>query len=170
MGIINVPRKIVDNVYEPFPEGTYYGTLAEVELRKNPDGTWAGLEVSFVNVEPVNDSPEDGRPFSDTITIRARGESLVDQDDFTTLPKELFGLRLGAGQLAGLAEAFGAGEGSEEGVALDLEDFIEQLQDGTFRGKEAGFVTRQRTRTYKNDAGEEVSIVETNARQFMLVE
>jgi hypothetical protein len=148
-----IPTNIVDNVYEPFPEGTYKGRLADCKLVTNDDKTWAGLEVSFVDNEPLNDSPEDARAFTDTITIRAKGKSITEVDSFATLPKEYFGLRLGSGLLAGLAEAFGAAVRTEDGVAVDLEDFISNLQSGAHKDKYAVFITRHRARSYVNQNG-----------------
>jgi hypothetical protein len=162
-----IPTTIVDNVYEPFPEGTYRGRLADCKLVTNDDKTWAGLEVSFIDNEPLNDSPEDARAFTDTITIRAKGTSITEVTDFKTLPKELFGLRLGGGLLAGLAEAFGAAIRTEDGVALDLEDFISNLQSGSHKDKMAVFITRHRSRKYKNQQGEDVTVTETNAQRYL---
>ncbi len=162
-----IPTSVADNVYEPFPEGTYMGSFADCELKTSKDSSWAGLEVSFTDVEPVGDSPEDGRPFKDTITIRVKDVSILDVDDFTSLPKEQFALRLGAGLLAGLAEAFGPGVRTEEGIDVDLPSFIAGMQDGAFNGKEASFITRQRTRKYTDATGKERSAVDTNATRYL---
>ncbi|KKL73638.1 hypothetical protein LCGC14_2072920, partial [marine sediment metagenome] len=140
----NVATNIVDNVYEPFPEGTYMGSFADCDMKTSQDNSWAGLELSFTDVEPVGDSPEDGRPFKDTITIRVKDVSILEVEDFSALPKEQFALRLGVGLLAGLAEAFGAATRTEDGVDVDLEGFLASLQDGSFRGLEASFITRHR--------------------------
>lgn len=162
-----VPTSIVDNEYVPFPEGTYRGALEDCKPVKNDDGSWMGLELSFVDIEAVGDSPEELRPFTDTITIRVKNQSLVDVVDITQLPRELFGLRLGAGLLAGLAEAFGEAVRTEEGVNVDLESMIENLQDGTFKGREATFVTRQKSRKYTNSEGNEVTVIDTRATRYI---
>ena len=165
--MITVPSSIVDNTFVPFPEGTYRGALEDCKLVKNDVGSWAGLEVAFVNIEPVGDSPEDARPFRDTITIRVKDESILDVEDFSKLPNELFGLRLGGGLLGGLAEAFDAGTRTDDGIQLDLEEFIVALQDGSYKGAEATFTTRQREREYVNKEGNKVKTIETHAQRFI---
>jgi len=161
-----IPTSVVDNAFVPFPEGTYKGALSDCNLVSNKDETWAGLECTFTDVEPVGDYPEDGRPFTDTITIRLSGQSVLDVTDFANLPRKMYGLQLGGGLLAGLAEAFGAAIRTEEGVAVDLEAFIGDLQDGLHEAKEVVFFTRQKERSYENDEGEKVKVIDTRATRY----
>lgn len=168
---VTLPKSIVENAYEPFPAGTYMGVYADCGIAKNQDGSWMALELTFVDNEPIGDSPPDGRPFKDTITIRVKDQSILDFDDFSALPKELFGLRLGAGLLAGLALAFGEATEDEDGnVEVDLDSFIDNLQNGSLQGRTAAFVTKQRTRKYEDkDTGEEKTTVDTNAQRYFPV-
>ena len=88
-------------------------------------------------------------------------------EDFSKRPNELFGLRLGGGLLGGLAEAFDAGTRTDDGIQLDLEEFIVALQDGSYKGAEATFTTRQREREYVNKEGNKVKTIETHAQRFI---
>lgn len=169
-----VPTSIVENTYEPFPEGTYMGTYSDFSIRDNADGSWMALDLTFTDIQPADDtSPEDGRPFTGSVTIRVKDVSLVDVDDVSSLPRELFALRLGAGLLGGLALAFGEAHETDEGVDFDLENFISKLQNGAMQGKQAAFVTKHKKRsgTYIDQDGEERERkgVDVNVMRFMPV-
>lgn len=153
----HVPTSLVDNEYELFPEGTFAGELASAERQEYDDGERITIRAAFANTRGLGeDAPEtNGRTFTGEIPVRHGGQSVTEIADFSNseIP---FPLRLGAGWLAGLAEAVGAATRDEETgvVDVDFAEFLEALQDGEFKDREVAFEVRHRT--YENNDGEEV--------------
>lgn len=151
-----VPTSLVDNEYELFPEGTFVGELASATRRDNDEGDRVSLRVSLANTRGLGgDAPETGgRTFSDDIVTVWDGISVAEVSDFSddSLP---YPLRLGAARLAGLAEACGAAQRGDNGVAVDFAAFVEALQEGEFEDREVAFEVNHRS--YENNDGEEVT-------------
>lgn len=150
-----IPNEVAFPKYEPFPEGTFKGSLAGASVTSGEGGTWARLDVTFTDVKSLNGSIDVGkRPYKGNIPIKVRGTSLLEIDDWTTLPDALFPLVVAARVLAGMALAFGAAEKTEDGVDVDLDSFITDLEDGAYENYETVFVTRHRERQVLTPSGE----------------
>lgn len=159
-----IPKAVADNDIEPFPVGIFRGKLTEVSTYTNDEGTYGAVNLRFEDVTPLDEASNDpgNRPYTDRITIMAQDEdgnllALPEIDDFTgDLP---FGIRMGAGLLASLADALGAAERDEDrNVLVDIGAFLDALTSETFEGEEVSFqvthwtnkdkVTRHQTRRF----------------------
>lgn len=148
-----IPTTLVDRTYDPFPPGTYKGEISGAEITTFDSGD-ANLRLSVQNIQPLGeDTPDpDGRPFNGDIAVRRDGVGITEIADFSDRDLN-FGLRLGAGLLAGVAEAVGAGERGETSVSTDLSAVIDALTSGEWEGAEIGFEVQNRT--YEDRNGKE---------------
>jgi len=134
---MRVPNAVVQNRPSPFPAGTYFGKIQEVNDRRNEDETWIMLTIVFNEVTPADDdSPEVGaRPYRFRPTIVNNGVAIWDIEEFTEDTD--FRLRQSAGLLAQLALALGAAKVlSNQDVDFDAESFCDDLIGEVFVGEE----------------------------------
>lgn len=133
-----------------FPEGTYRGTIAEIQETQNEEGTWGSIAFQLVNNTAVEAEREPGaRPHFVRVTVfgttqdkKGRDQKVlvadVDPDDEAID----FGLRKAVSQWLQLAQQLGRATALPDGgVEMDgeLEGFIEEFKYGAFEGKEVEF-------------------------------
>lgn len=171
---------------QPFPQGTFIGTLSEAKGEwyasdgKNAPDTkdCYRVVVTLKEITPADsDSPNVGnRPCLQRIdVIRPRPNvtpkqyvSIVDVTEWDdTVP---FGLQQSAALLRDLAVSLEAAALTEDGdVDLDLEQFIEGLTGGVFKGQSVKFAVSQRTydsKTEKDAKGNARKVTASNISAF----
>jgi hypothetical protein len=166
MSMANVPNALVDNEYELFPEGTFIGKLTGAKTRTFDSGDQI-LNLSFGSTMPATEEdPETGgRAFTGRVQLKRQGLSILDIADFG--PNVPFPLRRAGGLLAGMAEAVGAGVRGEDGVAVDLGEFIDALIEGDYENANAKFRVVHNSWTRDDPAtGQSVT---TNRDEFLQI-
>lgn len=135
-----------------FPEGTYRGTIAQIEDSQSKDGKWGSVNFQMVDNTLVDGEREPGaRPHFVRVTTygtvqnaKGRDETLMVADIDPEDESITFSLRKAAGTWCQLAAALGAATILDDGgveFADSLEAFIEEFRDAsTYDGVEVEFV------------------------------
>ncbi len=170
---------------QPFPQGTFIGTLSDAkgewyasDAKTAPDTKDSyRIVVTLKEITPADDdSPQVGnRPCSQRIdVVRPRPNtqpkeivSIVDVTEWNdTVP---FGLQQSAALLRDLAISLGAATVTDEAVDFDLEQFLEALPGGVFKGQTVMFAVSQRTydsKTEKDAKGNPRKVTASNISTF----
>lgn len=157
-----IPRSVVEGRGQPFPAGTFIGTLKETKERWYKDEAGNNktlfLDLAFANITPIDGPQVGARMFKPSFqliaSVQRQGEvkatqyALVDIVEFND--QTPIGLAQTAGQAAQLAVAFNAATVAPNGdVQLDLPAFIENLAGGVYNGQQVIFELKQRAWTNK---------------------
>ncbi len=162
-----------------FPEGNYYGEIAESKDDTNPDGTMGSFSFRLIKNTAANEDTKE--PGGKICFVRIptfvevqdkRGKSVVyqtadvgpEEADDEDIP---FGLRNAVGSFLQLAAQVGRGTVQPDGgIKLDddLETFIEECRGKEFDEVEVEFIVEHRSYTAKRgpNKGNKVNITDVS--------
>lgn len=145
MTTLKVPKAVVDNDYQAFPEGLFKGKFAFVKDdsrgEQGSDDWRFGLRVAFTGLAPAVDGGPDvgARPFSGTIGVIRDGANLLEITSQEEIDALSFPLQRGLMLLTQLAVVVGAASRDAKGnVAVDLDTFVEDVRAHKYDGRNAG--------------------------------
>lgn len=149
---VRVPKAVVQNSYEAFPEGHYEGIISGADVADpNNDQSWLLLKLSVSDITPREGTADPGRSaFSGDITLRNTDRDTGDVIDVREISdlngSTPFSIRRAAGLLSGVAAAVEVGDVADNGdVEVDLSQVAEALVDGDFEGQKVAFAVSHYT-------------------------
>ena len=148
-----IPRRIVDNRPQPFQPGVYMGELTEVQEQWSDDKKNLELVMIFTNNTAVDGDWDPGnRRFYQRANIIRDGMSMVDVEAFDD--NVHYALQRAASLLGQMAVAVGAANVENGDVLVEWDSFLENLQNGMFKGKKVLYQVYHRTYKRREDPAE----------------
>lgn len=135
----SIPNRVVDNRRANFPIGTYLGHIGNVQETWNNEKTRQSVVVAFDNLSTIEGEQDvSKRLFFRRFAVIWDDAALVDVQDYED-EKVAFPLRSAAAELTQLAIALGAAERLQAETLVDLDAFLEDLRNGTYKGQPVTF-------------------------------
>lgn len=162
---VRVPKAVVENSYEAFPEGNYEGVISGADVRDpNNDQSWLLIKLATSDVTAREGTADPGRSaFSGDIVLRNTDRETGDVVDVREISdvngSTPFAIRRSAGLLAGIAAALQVGDVADSGdVEVDLGEVAEALVNGDFEGQKIAFAVSHYTNR-KGDTYDQFDVI-----------